>query len=45
MLRKELRQKDIYIRGVGYNQIELMNSLIENKIEVIALIHSKKKLF
>lgn len=44
-LRKELREKDIYIRGIGFNQIELMNSLIEYKTEVIALIHSKKKLF
>lgn len=43
-LRKELREKGIYIRGVGSNQIELMTSLIEYKSEVIALIHSKKKL-
>lgn len=26
-------------------QIEIMNFLIKNKIEVITLIHSKKKLF
>lgn len=44
-LRKELGEKNIYIRGVGSNQIELMNSLLEYKSEIIALIHSKKKLF
>lgn len=35
ILRKELRNKNIFIRGVGFNQIDLMNSLIENKKEVL----------
>lgn len=34
-LRKELRSKNIFIRGVGSNQIELMRSIIENKEEII----------
>jgi hypothetical protein len=34
-LRKELRSKNIFIRGVGSNQIELMSSIIENKEEII----------
>ena len=40
LMRKELRKKDIYIKGVGNNQIDLMNSLVENKVHVIEFLDS-----
>lgn len=40
LMRKELRGKEIFIKGVGINQIDLMNSLIENKVHVIEFLDS-----
>lgn len=40
-LGKMLREENIYIRGVGSNQIELMDSLLQNKIKVINLLKIK----
>lgn len=41
-LRQELRKKNIFIRGVGSNQMELMNSFIENKKEIIEYLQKIK---
>jgi len=40
-LRKSLRENKIFLRGVGTNQIDLMDSLIENKDAIIEFINKR----
>lgn len=42
-LRKYLRQQNIFIRGVGINQIDLMNSLVEHKKEITIYLDCESK--